>query len=123
MGGDAPKTVPIEDIDVVAATSHINNEEEVTLYNVVIIAVPHWVTHKACLQCKARVEPLTPPLGRCSKPKCKMLQRFNLCIDHTMEKLLFMHEMDGQKKSFRFTPLVSIWGRLLEMKGLLLLKL
>ena len=97
MGADDTEIVPIEDIGVVAAASDIN-EEEVTLHNVVIIGVPHWVIHKACLQCKARVEPLTPLLGRCSKPECKMLQRFDLCIDHTMAKLLLTHEMDGQNK-------------------------
>ena len=99
MGGDATEIVPIEDIAVVAAESNINDEEEVTLYSVVIIGVPHLDTHKACPQCKARVEPaLTPPLGRCSKPECKMLQRFDLCIDHTTEKQLLMHEMDRQNK-------------------------
>ena len=59
MGEDATKIVPIEDIGMVAASSDINDEEEVTLHNVVIIGVPHLDTHKACLQCKARVEPLT----------------------------------------------------------------
>ena len=27
-----------------------------------------------------------------------MIQRFDLCIDHTAVKLLLMHEMDGQNK-------------------------
>ena len=98
MRGDATEIVPIEDIGVVAAASNINDEEEVTVHNVVILGVPHLDTHKACSQCKARVEPLTPPLGRCSKPECKMLQRFDLCIDHTTAKLLRMHETDGQNK-------------------------
>ena len=98
MGGDATEIVPIEDIGMVAAASDINEEEEVTLHNVVIIGVPHLDTQKACLQCKARVKPITPPLGRCSKPECKMIQRFDLCIDHTAAKLLLMHEMDGQNK-------------------------
>ena len=101
MGGDATEIVPIEDIGVVAAASDINEEEEVTLHNVVIIGVPHLDTHKACLQCKARVESLTPPLGQCSKPECKMIQRFDLCIDQTAAKLLLMHEMDGQNKIIR----------------------
>ena len=98
MGGDATKIIPVEDIGVVAAASDTDDEEEVTLHNVVIIGVPQLDKHKACLQCKARVEPLTPPLGRCSKSECKMLQRFDVCIEHTTAKLLVMHEMDGQKK-------------------------
>ena len=96
MGGDATEIVPIEDIGVVATAS--DGEEEITLHNVTIIGVPHLDTHKACLQCKARVEPLTPPLGRCSKPDCKMLQRFDLCVDHTMAKLLVMHETEKHNK-------------------------
>ena len=95
MGGHTTKIVPIEDISVVTAASNINDEEEVTLHNVMIIHVTHLDTHKTCLQCKARVEPLTPPLGRCSEPEYKMLQRFDLCIHHTMAKLLLMHETDG----------------------------
>ena len=47
MGGDATEIVPIEDIGVVAAASDINDEDEVTLHNVVIIGVPHLDTHKA----------------------------------------------------------------------------
>ena len=94
MAGDATKIIPVEDIGVVAAASDTNDED---LHNVVIVGVPHLDKHKACLQCKARVEPLTPPLGRCSKPECKMLQRFDLCLDHTTAKLLLMYETDGEQ--------------------------
>ena len=48
------------------------DDEDDTLNNEIsspqIIAVPHFDSYMACLQCKARIEPLTPPLGRCSKP-------------------------------------------------------
>ena len=40
----------------------------------------------------------TPPLGRCSKRECKMLQIFDLCTDHTTAKLMLMHQADGQNK-------------------------
>ena len=63
MGREATKIVPNEDIGVVAAASDTKGEEEVTLHNVVIIDVPHLDTHKACLQCKVKVEPLTALLG------------------------------------------------------------
>ena len=39
-----------------------------------------------------------PPLGRCSKCECKMLQRFDLCTDHTTAKLMLVHQADGQNK-------------------------
>ena len=65
MGEDATEIVPIKDIGVVAATSHINDEEEVTLYN--NCYSDHWCTSfghtQSFLQCKARVHTLTPPLG------------------------------------------------------------
>jgi hypothetical protein len=63
----------LEDIGVVATVSDNDSEEEITLHNV--RRTPFIDTHKTCLQCKAHVE---PPLGRCSKPDCKMLQRFDL---------------------------------------------
>ena len=94
MGGYATAIVLTDDIGEVHVASNIQIEE-VTLKNVVIVGIPHLDTHKACLQCKARVEPLTPPLGRCSKRECKMLQRFDLCTDHTTAKLMLMHQVDG----------------------------
>ena len=50
MGGDATEIIPVEDIGVVAATSDTDDEEEVTLHNVMIVGVPHLDKHKACLQ-------------------------------------------------------------------------
>ena len=58
--------------------------------NVTIIGVPHLDKYKACLQCKARVEAQTPPFGRCSKVDCMMMQRYNLCGEHTTAKF-FAH--------------------------------
>ena len=54
--------------------------------NVIIIGVPHLDKYKACLQCKARVEPLNTPLCRCSKVDCMMMQRYDLCGKHTTAK-------------------------------------
>ena len=42
--------------------------------------------YKTCLQCKARVEPM-PPLGRCSRIECMMMQRYDLCGEQTTAKL------------------------------------
>ena len=44
-----PKIIPVEDVGVVAAASDTNDEEEVTLHNVVLLGVPHLDKHKACL--------------------------------------------------------------------------
>ena len=40
-------------------------EETLTLQNVLVVGVPHIDVYKCCLSCRARVEPLTPLLGRC----------------------------------------------------------
>ena len=40
MAGDATEIIPVEDISMVAAASDTNDEEEVTLHNVVIVGVP-----------------------------------------------------------------------------------
>ena len=40
-------------------------EEETTIDSVQIVGVPLLDVCKACLQCKARVEPMTSPHGKC----------------------------------------------------------
>lgn len=56
--------------------------------NAVIVAVLQLDAYRSCLRCKARVEPSSPPLGRCSKVDCAMLQRYDACPEHTSTKLL-----------------------------------
>ena len=58
--------------------------------NAVIIGVSHLGTHKICLRCSARVELSTPMLGRCTKPMCAMLQRYDICPDQLSAKIIFM---------------------------------
>lgn len=56
----------------------VNEEDDVsvTITNARIIGVIQLDKYRACLKCKARVEPLNPPpLGRCSKSDCLMTQR------------------------------------------------
>ena len=55
----------------------IGEVEQPTSSTVTEISNPEIIqldTCKACLKCKAHVEPLTPPLGRCSKLGCAMMQ-------------------------------------------------
>ena len=65
-----------------------------TIRNATIIGVLQLDTYRSCLRRKARVEPITPPLGRCSKSGCIMLQRFDMCAEHTPAKLMFLSEKD-----------------------------
>ena len=66
MGGES-KILPIEEIE-------ISNDEK-TIKDVQIMAVPQLACYKACLRCKARVESVDDTNGRCSKQDCRMLQR------------------------------------------------
>lgn len=64
-----------------------------------IIGVPQLDTYKACLQCKARVEPQETPLGQCSKLDCLMLQRYDLCSDQISAKILFSYDSGASTMS------------------------
>ena len=58
--------IPIDDIgDVVQPMSEDATVTEI--YNVEIIGVPQLDCYTDCLKCKARVEPLTPHLGKYCK--------------------------------------------------------
>ena len=75
--GESAKLTAIEDIGGVVCGGD-GKEEIVVLREVSVIGVPEMETFKACLKCKARVEPQSPPLGRCSKTGCTMLQRYDI---------------------------------------------
>jgi len=67
------------------------NEEIHELKNVQIVAVSQLDKYKACMRCKARVEPSSMEgFARCSKPECTMLQKFEFCTAQIAVKLLFM---------------------------------
>ena len=71
-------TVNVKVLQVKETAQQSNAEEVITLQNVMVIGVPHLDIYKGCLNCRARVEPLTPPLGRCSRSECLMMQRYDL---------------------------------------------
>ena len=70
--------IPIEDIGAVAEQG--DRDDELWVINNVTVA--YFDTYESCLQCKARVEPHTDCLGKCSKMDCMMMQRFDLCPPH-----------------------------------------
>jgi len=63
-----------------------------------IIAVKQLESFNACVNCKARVEPQTPPGGRCSKKECDMFQRIGKCSTQVSAQLL-IHHGDSNKQS------------------------
>ena len=92
------KIVPIDDIDFVK----ISNDEK-TIKDVQIMAVPQLACYKACLRCKAMVESVDDTNGRCSKQDCRMLQRLEFCTGHVHAQLMMM--ANGT---------LSIYGKLLH---------
>ena len=100
MGGES-KILPIEEIEFVK----ISNDEK-TIKDVQIMAVPQLACYKACLRCKARVESVDDTNGRCSKQDCRMLQRLEFCTGHVHAQLMMM-------ANGTFLTL-SIYGKLLH---------
>ena len=96
MSKEGTEITSIDDIGTVAQQS--DTEEVITLENVMVIGVPHLNIYKGCLNCKARVEPLTHPLGRCSRAECLMMQRYDVYREITNAKLLLMYKSEGKKK-------------------------
>ena len=74
-----------------------DDEEHTVIKDVQIIGVHQLDSYKTCLQCKARVEPLTPPLGKCTNEDCKMIQLFDLCQDQTIARVLLRHQSQEGK--------------------------
>ena len=86
-----PKTdFEISQIDDIDNTVQPQPSDEITtLHNAHVIGVQQLDSYKCCLQCKARVEPMTPPLGKCTKDDCLMMQLyFEFCIDQASARTL-----------------------------------
>ena len=89
----------------------LEEEETITIQNVQVMGVPSLNMYKACMQCKARVEPLTPPFGKCSKQDCDMIQRYDLCADQATARLLLMYT-SGDKQQRYIT--CHVFGQLIN---------
>ena len=89
MPRDGAEIIPIPDVGPIATESDSDSKRKVLeMFNVQITGEPQLDSYKACLACKARVEPSSPPLGRCSK--CAMFQRFDICPEQMSAKLVVM---------------------------------
>ena len=81
------------------------------LFEAEIVGVPVLELYNACLKCKARVEPLTPHLGRCYKDDCGMMQHFDLCTRHISAKVLLLHGTERKEyRSLYFMALEPLWA-------------
>jgi len=81
---------------IVEATSE---EKETTIDSVQIVGLPLLDVCKACSQRKARVEPMTPPHGKCTKADCNMVQRYDFCANQITAKLLLLYKPDDNRPS------------------------
>ena len=72
--------------------------------NADIIAVKQLGSYSACINCKGRVDPLTPPGGRCSRRECGMFQRIDKCTTKVSAQLFIEYGVTGNKKSTVFGP-------------------
>jgi len=72
-------------------------EEETTIDSIQIVGVPLLDVCKACLQRKARVEPMTPLNGKCTKADCNMVQRYDLCTNQITAKLPLLYKPDENR--------------------------
>ena len=60
--------IPIPDLpNVIAVTHDSDTEADNEIHNAQVIGVSQLDSYKSCIRCKACVEPLTSPLGRCSR--------------------------------------------------------
>ena len=75
-----------------------DDDEYTKIHDVQVIGVQQLDSYKSCLQCKARVEPLSPPLGKCTKDNCLMIQLFDLCLDQISACVLLRHYNKRQYK-------------------------
>ncbi len=87
--------LPIDNIgDVEQTDSDVIEKQKMEIFDAVIIAVPSLNVYKACMRCKARVEPQSPPLGICSKEDCSTMQRYDLCKEQLSAKISFSNGTD-----------------------------
>lgn len=62
------KLISIDDIEDAKMV-----DDDMMIQDAQVIAVSQLDSHKACLRCKARVEPSSDDVGRCSQQDCRML--------------------------------------------------
>ena len=92
------KATTIPDLNVIGADDPVAEmDNSSTIQGVQVIGVSILDRYKACMQCKARVEPSTPPFGKCTKVECLMLQRFDLCSNQITARLLLMYTTDDNQ--------------------------
>jgi len=97
MAKEGSKIIPVGDIGAVAEQG--DRDDELWVIDLTVAGVPYFDTYKSSLQCKARLEPHTECLSKCSKMHCMMMQRFDFCPQHITVKLMLLYDEDGQQRT------------------------
>ena len=106
----------IEEIDDIGPvqenTEDLHLQTSNYIFNANISAVKNLETYNACVSCKGRVEPLTPPGGHCSRRDYGMFQRIDRCSTWVSAQLYIEHGNDKDKKSIYLWAFGATVGRL-----------
>ena len=101
---------PIFEIGEVKTSDEMECPPDEQIEDADVIGVPQLHAYKCCLTCRARVEPMTPPMGKCTKDNCAMIQRYDLCSDQGSAKVLLR---SGSRRQT-----LKVFGKLLhELAG------
>ena len=86
---------------------HIGDLEENASYKLQNFMVREWNATKYLVMMRECTEPSTKGFGRCSKPECAMLQRYDCCADQICVMLLVM----ANEKVLSLANLLQTWQR------------
>ena len=92
------KISTIDDLMDIVDEIPTDNDEHTTIHHVTIVGVLELDHYRSCLLCHARVEPQTPPDGKCTRSDCLMLQVFDLCQEQVYARVLLRHLNDDGKQ-------------------------
>ena len=83
---------PIDHIQNVV--NEVLNDDEVTVIQ--IFGIIELDNYRSCLQYKTHVEPQTPPLDKCTREDCLMIQLFHICSEQIMVRVMLHYINDGK---------------------------
>ncbi len=98
----------VDDIgEVVKARDNDDLKAVSSLFDATILAVEELVTFIVCPKCaNGRVDPLTPPNGRCSFLDCGVIVRVDRCDKRISAKLLF-ESKNAKKSLFAYGEMIN----------------
>ena len=76
-----------------------DDDEYTTIHHFTIVGVSELDHHRSCLLGHARVEPRTPPDGKCTRSDCQMLQVFDMCQEQVSAHILLRYLNDDGKEA------------------------